>query len=49
MFLSWSLAEAWVWLVNLPYLGGLSVLVAGYIGTVVFANIIGFLTTKRPA
>lgn len=31
MFFSWSLAEAWAWFVQLPYLGGVVLSVLGWV------------------
>lgn len=31
MFFNWSLAEAWAWFVQLPYLGGIVVSVIGWL------------------
>jgi len=34
MFVTWSLAEAWSWVVNLPFLGGL-VLISPVLGVMI--------------
>lgn len=47
MFFSWSLAEAWAWLVQLPYLGGAVVTVMAYVSLILLMNLTLLLGSKR--
>ena len=47
MFFNWSLAEAWEWFVQLPYLGGVVLASSAYVLAILLMNLTLSLTQKR--